>query len=64
MHNTRHTFASIMLNNKIEPLWVSATLGHKSLDVTLGIYTHFMPRKEKMKIGFLEKRYKTGTHHS
>lgn len=64
MHNTRHTFASIMLNNQIEPLWVSATLGHKSLDVTLGIYTHFMPRKEKMKIGFLEKRYKTGTDHS
>jgi len=64
MHNTRHTFASIMLNNQIEPLWVSATLGHKSLDVTLGIYTHFMPRREKMVIGFLEKRYKTGTHHS
>ena len=64
MHNTRHTFASIMLNNQIEPLWVSATLGHKSLDVTLGIYTHFMPRKEKMVISFLEKRYKTGTHHS
>ena len=64
MHNTRHTFASMMLNNGIEPLWVSATLGHKSLDITLGIYTHFMPRKEKMKIGFLEKRYKTGTHHS
>lgn len=64
MHNTRHTFASIMLNNGIEPLWVSATLGHKSLDVTLGIYTHYMPRKEKMVIGFLEKRYKNGTHHS
>ncbi|MCK9454444.1 MAG: tyrosine-type recombinase/integrase [Sulfurimonas sp.] len=64
MHNTRHTFASIMLNHGIEPLWVSATLGHKSLDVTLGVYTHYMPRKEKMVIGFLEKRYKTGTHHS
>lgn len=64
MHNTRHTFASIMLNNGIEPLWVSATLGHKSLDVTLGVYTHYMPRKEKMVIGFLEKRYKTGTQHS
>ena len=58
MHNTRHTFASIMLNNQIEPLWVSATLGHKSIDVTLSIYTHYMPRKEKMVIGFLEKRYK------
>lgn len=38
MHNTRHTFTSIMLNNQIEPLWACATLGHKNLDVTLKIY--------------------------
>jgi integrase len=62
LHNTRHTFASIMLNNKIEPLWVSNTLGHENLDITLRVYTHFMPRKEKMTIGFLEKRYKNGTN--
>ncbi len=61
LHNTRHSFASIMLNNGIEPLWVSNTLGHENLDITLRIYTHFMPRKEKMVIGFLEKRYKSGT---
>ena len=48
LHNTRHTFASIMLNNSIEPLWVSATLGHKNLDVTLKVYTHYiMPLKSK-----------------
>lgn len=61
LHNTRHTFASMMLNNNIDSLWVSGTLGHENLDITLRIYTHFMPRKEKMKIGFLENRYKTGT---
>nr|WP_321266081.1 tyrosine-type recombinase/integrase [uncultured Sulfurimonas sp.] len=61
LHNTRHTFASIMLNNGIDPLWVSATLGHDNLQVTLNIYTHYMPKKEKMKIPFLEKRYKNGT---
>lgn len=61
LHNTRHTFASIMLNNRIEPMWVSNMLGHDNLDMTLRIYTHYMPRKEKMSLEFLEKRYKNGT---
>jgi integrase len=64
LHTLRHTFASIMLNNGIDPLWVSHTLGHENLQVTLGIYTHFMPKKEKMRIEFLEKRYKKGTNAS
>jgi integrase len=50
-----------MLNNRIEPLWVSNMLGHNNLDMTLRIYTHYMPRKEKMSLEFLEKRYKNGT---
>lgn len=62
LHNTRHTFASIMLNNNIEPLWVSSTLGHRDLSITLRVYTHYIPKKEKMVIGFLEKRYKNGTN--
>ncbi len=63
LHNTRHTFASMMLNNKIEPLWVSHTLGHENLQITLDTYTHYIPKKEKMSIDFLEKRYKNGTRH-
>ena len=62
LHNTRHTFASMMLNNQIDPLWVSSMLGHKNLDITLKVYTHYLPKKEKMVIGFLEKRYKNGTN--
>jgi len=62
LHNTRHTFASIMLNNNIEPMWVSSTLGHRDLSITLKVYTHYIPKKEKMVIGFLEKRYKNGTN--
>lgn len=63
LHNTRHTFASMMLNNNIEPLWVSNTLGHENLNITLSIYTHYMPKKQKMVVSFLEKRYKNGTNH-
>lgn len=61
LHNTRHTFASIMLNNGIDSLWVSHTLGHENLQITLGIYTHYMPKKEKIALGFLKNRYKNGT---
>jgi hypothetical protein len=52
-----------MLNTGIDPMWVSNTLGHENLDITLRVYAHFMPKKEKMVIGFLEKRYKNGTSH-
>ncbi len=62
LHNIRHTFASMMLNNSIDPLWVSNTLGHENLNITLSIYTHYMPKKQKMTISFLEKRYKNGTN--
>ncbi len=62
LHNTRHTFASIMLNNSIDSLWVSSTLGHENLQVTLNVYTHYMPKKEKMELDFLKKRYKNGTN--
>jgi len=46
-----------MLNNGIDPMWVSAKLGHENVKITLEIYAHFLPRKEKMKMEFLEKRY-------
>jgi len=62
LHNTRHTFASMMLNNRIDPMWVSNTLGHDNLDITLKIYAHYMPRKQKMSIEFLKNRCKNGTN--
>jgi integrase len=61
LHVARHTFASVMLNNNIDPMYVSATLGHENVRITLEIYAHFLPRKGKMKMEFLEKRYKNGT---
>lgn len=61
LHHTRHTFASMMLNNKIEIIWVSAMLGHSNIQMTLKVYAHYMPKKEKMSVGFLDDRYKRGT---
>ncbi|RKV43700.1 site-specific integrase [Helicobacter pylori] len=35
LYTTRHTFASLMLSQGEEPMWVSKTLGHKDLNTTL-----------------------------
>ncbi len=52
-----------MLNNNIDPMWVSRTLelGHENVKITPEIYAHFLPQKEKMKMEFLQNRYKNGT---
>ena len=49
IHQTRHTFASNMLSNMENPLWVSQMLGHKSLNMTLEIYTRYI-KEEKAPI--------------
>ncbi|QQX46219.1 site-specific integrase [Helicobacter pylori] len=33
LYTTRHTFASLMLSQGEEPMWVSKTLGHKDLNI-------------------------------
>lgn len=45
IYHTRHTFASIMLQNGEEPLWVGCMLGHKDLNITFSCYTKFIPQK-------------------
>lgn len=54
-YQTRHTFASNMLSNSENPLWVSQMLGHKSLDITLQKYSKYIKREElTRKISYLD----------
>ena len=39
-HALRHTFASIMIENKVDVKTVSILLGHSDVGVTLNVYTH------------------------
>ena len=55
MYNLRHTFASQLISNGADIVYVSKTLGHKDVSITLKIYTKFIKeedtvRLEKMKI--------------
>lgn len=55
IYQTRHSFASNMLSNGENPLWVSQMLGHKSLNITLSKYSKFIRSNEARKITYLDK---------
>ena len=58
IYQTRHSFASNMLSNKEEPLWVSQMLGHKNLNITLEKYTKYLKvEKTGRKTTFLDDEY-------
>ena len=39
-HDLRHTYATLMMNNRVSPKIVSGVLGHSNVSVTLNIYSH------------------------
>ncbi|MCQ2673921.1 site-specific integrase [Helicobacter pylori] len=54
LYTTRHTFASLMLSQGEEPMWVSKTLGHKDLNTTYKTYSHYITKQEKERARFLK----------
>ncbi len=54
LYTTRHTFASLMLSQGEEAMWVSKTLGHKDLNTTYKTYSHYIHKQEKERAKFLK----------
>ncbi|MDU9792029.1 site-specific integrase [Helicobacter pylori] len=54
LYTTRHTFASLMLSQGEEAMWVSKTLGHKDLNTTYKTYSHYIPKQDKERAAFLK----------
>ncbi|RVZ65731.1 site-specific integrase [Helicobacter pylori] len=54
LYTTRHTFASLMLSQGEEAIWISKTLGHKDLNTTYKTYSHYIPKQEKERAAFLK----------
>src|SRR5262249_28511964 len=46
VHSLRHSFASIHLMNGTPIPEVSAMLGHANVNITLTVYTHFIPKMQ------------------
>jgi hypothetical protein len=42
-HSLRHTFASVQLDSRENPVAVSKWLGHADASITLRVYGHFLP---------------------
>lgn len=55
IYNTRHTFASQMLAKKIDIGWISKTMGHCNIQITLQKYTKFVPKNEDEREAFLKE---------
>lgn len=45
IYQTRHSFATLMLDHKEEVLWISSMLGHKSLQTTFTHYVKYIPQQ-------------------
>ncbi|GAA8158894.1 hypothetical protein BTM245_14920 [Helicobacter pylori] len=55
LYTTRHTFASLMLSQGEEAMWVSKTLGHKDLNTTYSTYSHYIPKQDRERAKFLKE---------
>ena len=42
-HDLRHTYATLLLAKGVHPVYVQKSLGHASVQLTLDVYSHWMP---------------------
>lgn len=55
IYNTRHTFASQMLVKKIDIGWISKTMGHSNIQITLQKYAKYVPKDANERELFLNQ---------
>lgn len=54
IHDLRHSYATLMLENNISPKIVCDILGHSSVDVTLDIYSHVLTKMQTPAVSAIE----------
>lgn len=54
--STRHTFATMMLENGEDILWVSNMLGHIDSTMTLSRYARYIKRDDVRRATFIEDK--------
>lgn len=45
VHDLRHSHASMLVEQGVDPLLIANRLGHEQVTTTLGIYSHLYPDK-------------------
>jgi integrase len=54
IYQTRHSFATMMLENGEDILWLSNMLGHVDASITLSKYAHYIKKRDKKRGQFLK----------
>ncbi|NOX15296.1 MAG: tyrosine-type recombinase/integrase, partial [Epsilonproteobacteria bacterium] len=57
IYHMRHSFASLMISNGEDILWVSHMLGHATPDMTLKKYAKFIKNDKHKRATFLSKSF-------
>lgn len=60
-YNTRHSFASLMLSNGEDVLWIADMMGHKDSSVTLQKYAKYRKDTSIRRATFVEDAFDDGT---
>lgn len=59
VHDCRHTYATIMISNRVPINYVSNQLGHSKVSITLDTYTTWLPKEDREDVDMLAKAYKS-----
>lgn len=54
IHDTRHTYASLLLSEGISPVYVKEQLGHSSIQITVDIYGTWIPNSNRTAVNQLD----------
>lgn len=53
-HDLRHTYASLLLQNRESPVYVKEQLGHHSIQITVDTYGHLVPGANREAVNRLD----------
>ncbi len=62
IHDTRHTFASLLLSGGVSPVYVKEQLGHSSIKMTVDTYGHLIPSSNRDAVNGLDNPQQSATH--
>jgi integrase len=54
LHDIRHTYASLVLNQGESPVYVKEQLGHQCIQITVDIYGHLIPSSNRGAVNRLD----------